>query len=96
MKKNKNLIKELQKYNILFEFVDGIYYLWDCGYEFPCSERETWGLVNRYRYDNSPSKEDVKKFSNKKERTRLRENLKKERFENAEIRDNKEDPWIWD
>jgi hypothetical protein len=96
MKKNKSLVKELQKYNVPFEFVDGVYYLWDCGYEFPYNEREAWTVVNSYRYDNAPFKENLKKFSNKKERTRLRENLNKERFEKAEVRDNKENPWTWD
>lgn len=96
MKKNKSLIKELQKYNIPFEFMDGVYYLWNLEYEFPYTEREVWSVINSYRYDRRSDKENIKKFSNKKERTRLRENLKKERFENAEIRDNKEDPWIWD
>lgn len=94
MKKKKDLEKELKKYNISFEKEDGIYYLW-CGREFPHTKDEAWRVVNSYVNDNSPMKKNLKRFSNKKERTRLRENLKKECFEFAEIRDNKENPWVW-
>jgi hypothetical protein len=96
MKKNKDLVKQLRKYNIPFEFVDGIYYLFNCGLEFPYTEKEAWSVVNSHRYSDSPMKENLKRFSNKKERTRLRENLVKDRFENAEVRDNIENHWNWD
>jgi len=38
---------------------------------------------------------NLKKFSNKKERTRLKENLKND-SDRSEIRDNKDNPWNWD
>ena len=97
MKKKKNIEQSLNHLNIPFEKEDGLYYLWNDGERcFPYNEKEVWRLINSYKYDNSPMKKNVKKFSNKKERTRLRENLNRERFEMAEIRDNKENIWHWD
>lgn len=100
MKYNKNLEKELKKYNIPFEKVDGGYSLWNSHkWKYPqvYDERKCWQFVNNHKYNiRGRWKKNLKHFSNSKERTRLKENLDKEDYDSARVRDNKENPWTWD
>lgn len=100
MKYNKNLEAELKKCNIPFEKVYGGYSLWGSKkWNNPniYTEKECWQFVNHCKHNvHGRWKKDLKHFSNSKERTRLKENLNKEDYDSARIRDNKEDPWSWD
>lgn len=100
MKYNKNLETELKRCNIPFEKTNGGYYLWGSGkWRYPeiYTERQCWQFVNHHKHNTHGRwKKNLKHFSNSKERTRLKENLNREDFDSARVRDNKENPWVWD
>jgi len=107
VRRKKDLEKELKKYNIPFwkafdkrnKHVG--YYLWCLpgAYGWRRDEyssfRKCWRLISEY--DRSANhRSDLKKFSNKQERAKLRDNLANEKYERAEVRDGKADRWSYD
>lgn len=95
MKQKKNLEYFFKKFQIPFEKITNGYYLWG-DKEFVYSNRDCWGIVNCRRHSSRRWKRYLKENSNGKERSQLRENLHHERFNDAETRQNKDNPWNWD
>ena len=86
MKKKKDIEKELHRYDIPYEIIDGEFYLWH-DYTEPVSLADVWDILNAHRYHKNPSS---KRKAQKIQNTRIRQKRVDEEV------NYKPDRWMWD